>query len=82
MPVGGYLEGLRVGIGREDALFQPSEESWLFVQPKIAGLIGVKIDDTVNGVIVEHMRFRPAGFEVGILLFRLVEQTVNHRTDQ
>src|SRR5580658_9727889 len=31
MPVSGYLEGLRVGIGREHALFQPGEESWLFV---------------------------------------------------
>ena len=60
--------------------FPPGE--LLFVKPEILGLGGIDFNNATDGVIVEHMWLRPAGMEVRLLLFHLVQKVIDHGADQ
>jgi hypothetical protein len=49
----------------------------LLVNPNIASLVGVDLDDPVNGIVVEHVRLPTAGLEALILLLHFVQQPID-----
>ena len=67
--------------GRQIQSFPPRELP--FIKPdRSSAWSGSDFENTADGVIVEHIRLRPAGFEVRVLLLHLIEQAIDHRANQ
>jgi hypothetical protein len=54
----------------------------LGIEPNIVSLLGIDLDDSADGVIVEHVRLRPAGLKGFVLLLHFVQQAIDHGSDE